>query len=314
MTSNLKLDLRQLSSFLAIAERGSFSRASEALFIAQPALSRQIRLLEESLDSELFVRHGRGVLLTAAGEVLYERAKSLLQDAEQIQADVAAVSGSVTGQVNLGLLPTVSNVMAAEIVKQFRTLYPRVTLAVRSAMSGTLQQMVSQQKLDLALTYVQKKNTHLRYSPLIDERFFLVAPIDSEVSQLDSIDLDEVLDLPLILPEEKHGLRARMDSEAKRRDKKINLEFEVSAWPLLSEVIKQKLGYTVLSSATVSEMAERREVAVIPIVNPELYRAMAIATPGNLPVSIATRKLIEIIYDQVRQNVENGRWSGKLLF
>ena len=109
MASNLKIDLRQLNSFLTIAKRGSFSRASEALFIAQPALSRQIRLLEEALDAELFVRHGRGVLLTTAGEVLYERAKGLLKDTEQLQADVAAVSGTVTGQVKLGLLPTISN-------------------------------------------------------------------------------------------------------------------------------------------------------------------------------------------------------------
>src|SRR5690554_6239885 len=107
MISNLKIDLRQLKTFLTIADKGSFSRAAETLFIAQPALSRQIRLLEEALDVDVFVRLGRGVQLTAAGEVLYERA--LLQDVEQIQADVSAVAGSVTGHVTLGLLPTVSH-------------------------------------------------------------------------------------------------------------------------------------------------------------------------------------------------------------
>ena len=314
MASNLKIDLRQLNSFLTIAKRGSFSRASEALFIAQPALSRQIRLLEEALDAELFVRHGRGVLLTTAGEVLYERAKGLLKDTEQLQADVAAVSGTVTGQVKLGLLPTISNELATMIVKQFRTLYPRVNLAVRSAMSGTLQQMVSQQKLDLVITYDQSKHKNLRHTPLIDERFFLIAPPDTEISKRNTVNLDEVLNLPLILPEEKHGLRARMEKEAMQRHKKIDLAFEVSAWPLLSEMIKQQLGYTILSSATVSEMVERGEIVAVPIVKPELYRSLAIATPGNRPASIAVRKLIEVIFYQVAQHVESGRWSGKLLF
>jgi len=314
MTSNLKLDLRQLNTFITIADRGSFSRASESLFISQPALSRQIRLLEEGLDTELFVRHGRGVLLTTAGEVLYERAKALLQEAEQLQSDVAAVSGSVTGQINLGLLPTVSNEIATGIIKEFRERYPRVTLSVRSAMSGTLQQMVSQQKLDLAITYNQKKNNQLRYFPLINEQFFLVTSPGTEMSTRDSVDLDEVLDLPLILPEEKHGLRAKLEWEAKKLEKKINLAFEVSAWPLLSEMIKQQLGYSVLSSATVNDMVERGEVIAIPIANPELYRCLAVATPGNLPLSIATRKLIEVVFDQIAQHVKTGRCSGKLLF
>jgi len=70
MANNLKIDLRQLNTFLTIAERGSFSRASETLFIAQPALSRQIRMLEEALGVEVFVRYGRGVVLTTAGELI----------------------------------------------------------------------------------------------------------------------------------------------------------------------------------------------------------------------------------------------------
>ena len=75
MISNLKIDLRQLNTFLTIAERGSFSRASEVLFIAQPALSRQIRLLEEALGLQVFIRYGRGVVLTTAGKLLYQRGK-----------------------------------------------------------------------------------------------------------------------------------------------------------------------------------------------------------------------------------------------
>jgi len=314
MISNLKIDLRQLKTFLTIADKGSFSRAAETLFIAQPALSRQIRLLEEALDVDVFVRLGRGVQLTAAGEVLYERARALLQDVEQIQADVSAVAGSVTGHVTLGLLPTVSHELATDIIKAFQGLYPRVTLALRSAMSGTLQQMVSQQKLDMAITDDQKKNQHLRYTPLIEERFALIAPPGSELARRDSIDLHEVLDLPLILPEEKHGVRARMEKEAMARNKKINMAFEVSAWPLMTQMVNQNLGYTILSAVSVGEMASRGEVAVVPIVNPELKRTLAIVTPGNIPPSIATMKLTEVILEQVSEQVRSGRWIGNLLF
>lgn len=104
MPFQLKIDLRQLNTFLTIANVGSFSRASEKLFIAQPALSRQIRLMEEALNVEVFVRHGRGVALTVAGELLYEKATAIFQELERTQASVAAIAGEVTGQVVLGLV------------------------------------------------------------------------------------------------------------------------------------------------------------------------------------------------------------------
>jgi len=314
MNTHLKLDLRQLKTFITIADKGSFRRASETLYVAQPALSRQIRMLEDALDVEVFVRLGRGVQLTTAGELLYQRARALLQEAEQLQADVSAVAGSVTGHVTLGLLPTVSHGLATAIIKEFYRHYPRVTLGLRSAMSGTLQQMVSQQKLDIAITDDQKKNRHLRYLPLVEERFALIAPPDSDLAKREAVDLDEVLRLPLILPEEKHGVRARMEKEAMARGQKINMAFEVSAWPLMAHMVNQNLGYTILSSVSVEEMVVRGEVAVVPIIGPEIRRTLAIATPGNIPPSIATMKLTEVILQQVAAQVHDQRWVGELLF
>lgn len=314
MASNLKIDLRQLNTFLTVAERGSFSRASEVLFIAQPALSRQIRLLEEALGVEVFLRYGRGVVLTTAGKLLYDRGKAILQDFEQMQSDVTAVSGEVTGQVILGLLPTVSHALVSEVIEDYRRLYPKVTFAVRSAMSGTLQQMVSQHKIDLAITYDQKRNKNLRYIPLLEERFYLIAPPEAEVANRTSITLGEVFDLPLILPEEKHGLRMKMEMEAANRNKSLNMAFEVSAWPMLSEIIRRNLGYTVLSSATVHEMVIRKEVVAIPIIDPEVYRPIAIVTPSGIPSSVATMKLIDVILEKIAKHVKSGNWGGKLLF
>lgn len=314
MISNLKIDLRQLNTFLTIAERGSFSRASEVLFIAQPALSRQIRLLEDALGLQVFIRYGRGVVLTTAGKLLYQRGKALVQEFEQLQSDVTAMAGEITGRVVLGLLPTVSHALVSEIIEIYRHLYPKVTFAVRSAMSGTLQQMVLQHKIDLAITYDQKKNKNLKCTPLLEERLYLIASPETEESERTSITLDEVLDLPLILPEEKHGLRTKMEMEAANRNKSVNMTFEVSAWPMLSEIIRRNLGYTILSSATVQEMVKRKEVVAIPITDPEIYRPIAIVTPSGTPSSVATMKLIEIVIDQVGKHVRSGNWRGKLLF
>ncbi|GGE81319.1 transcriptional regulator [Streptosporangium jomthongense] len=314
MPFNLNVDLRQLNTFLTVADTGSFSRASEKLFVAQPALSRQIRMLEEALNVDVFVRHGRGVVLTAAGELLYERALTLLQSLERTQADVTAVAGEVTGQVVLGLLPTVAHTFSGAIIEEYRKRFPQVNLAVKSAMSGTLQQMVMQYRLNLAISYSQSNHKNLRYRPLLEERLYLISPTDTKVSNRSEITLDEVLELPLVMPEEKHGLRVAMEKEAAERNKSLNLALEVSAWPMLTDMVRRGLGYTILSSAAVHEMTTRKEVIAIPITSPELKRTLSIVTPTDLPSSVATLKLAEIIMQQVAEQVGSGAWKGKLLF
>ncbi|WP_166267393.1 LysR family transcriptional regulator [Marinobacter caseinilyticus] len=314
MPFNLNVDLRQLNTFLTVADTGSFSRASEKLFVAQPALSRQIRMLEEALNVDVFVRHGRGVVLTAAGELLYERARSLLQSLERTQADVTAVAGEVTGQVVLGLLPTVAHTFSGSIIEEYRKRFPQVNLAVKSAMSGTLQQMVMQHRLNLAISYSPSNHKNLRYRPLLEERLYLISPTNTKVSNRSEITLDEVLELPLVMPEEKHGLRVSMEKEAAERNKSLNLALEVSAWPMLTDMVRRGLGYTILSSAAVHEMTTRKEVIAIPITSPELKRTLSIVTPTDLPSSVATLKLAEIIMQQVAEQVGSGAWKGKLLF
>ncbi|TNE83536.1 MAG: hypothetical protein EP339_00170, partial [Gammaproteobacteria bacterium] len=261
-----------------------------------------------------FVRHGRGVVLTAAGELLYERARTLLQSLERTQADVTAVAGEVTGQVVIGLLPTVGLTFSGAIIEEYRKRYPQVNLAVRSAMSGTLQQMVMQHRVNLAITYNQSNHKNLRYRPLIEERLYLISPPNTRVSNRSEITLDEVLDLPMVMPEEKHGLRVRMEKEAAERGKVLNVALEVSAWPMLTDMVRRGLGYSILSSAAVHEMTIRKEVVAIPISSPEISRVLALVTPMDLPSSVATLKLAEIIMEQVAQQVEAGLWSGKLMF
>ncbi|WP_417518613.1 LysR family transcriptional regulator [Marinobacter sp.] len=314
MATNLNVDLRQLNTFLTVADTGSFSRASEKLFVAQPALSRQIRMLESALNVEVFVRHGRGVVLTAPGELLYDRARKIMQDLERTLADVTAIAGEVTGQVTLGILPTVAHIFSGTIVEKYRKKFPQVNLAVKSAMSGTLQQMVAQHRLNLAITYNPSSQRNLRCKPLLEEPLYLIGPSNSPLAKQTEITMDDVLKQQLILPEEKHGLRQAVEREAAQRGTTINLALEVSAWPLLTDTARRGLGYTILPSAAVHEMMARNEVMAIPITSPELTRTLSLVTPADLPASVATEKLSEMILRQVAQHVQDGLWKGRLLF
>ena len=121
------IDVRQLRTFLHVAELGSFSRAAERLRIAQPALGRQVRLLEEELQVKLFTRHGRGVILTPPGKVLLDRAAAILRQVERARVDVAAEGDAETGHVVVGLPPTVADVLAGPLVARNLRARPLLT-------------------------------------------------------------------------------------------------------------------------------------------------------------------------------------------
>nr|WP_271567116.1 LysR family transcriptional regulator [Bradyrhizobium sp. CCBAU 11386] len=102
------MDFRQLRTFSCVAELGSLSKASDTLRVAQPALSRQIKLLEHELRVELFTRNGRGMVLTEAGRLLLARTSGIVRQIDQIRDDIQSAKGPPSGQVVLGLVPTVS--------------------------------------------------------------------------------------------------------------------------------------------------------------------------------------------------------------
>src|SRR5262245_54431384 len=124
------MDLRKLRLFLAIVDHGGFTRAAEATYVSQPSVSQAMHELERELGTPLFHRVGRGVVLASAGEALVGPARQVLRDVEVGEAAVAAVTGLVTGRLDLCALPTLAVDPLARLVGAFRVAHPGVTLAL----------------------------------------------------------------------------------------------------------------------------------------------------------------------------------------
>ena len=122
------MDFRELRTFTCVAELGSLSKASDTLRIAQPALSRQIKLLEHELRAELFTRNGRGMVLTDAGRLLLARTSGIVRQIDQIRDDLQSAQGPPSGRVVLGLVPTVSCVLSARFARRCVESFPGISL------------------------------------------------------------------------------------------------------------------------------------------------------------------------------------------
>ena len=132
------MDIKQLSYFVRVAEMGSFTRASIVLDIAQPALSRQVRLLEVEIRQNLLIRNGRGITLTEAGKVLLEHSRGVLHQMERLREELSRVRGSLAGRVAVGLPPTLGRILAVPLTRAFNELMPDATLAIVGGLSKTM--------------------------------------------------------------------------------------------------------------------------------------------------------------------------------
>jgi len=170
------MELRHLRYFVAVAELGSFTRASQALFVAQPPLSQQIRDLEQELGAQLLVRHVRGISLTAAGETLLAHAREVPAQAEHLKRAVAEGSGGAGGPLRMGFIPSASAWLLPRVLPALRAQLPDVALDVRELLSSEQIAGLQAGTLDLALCRPPVRAKTLAVVAELSDPFCLALP------------------------------------------------------------------------------------------------------------------------------------------
>lgn len=304
------MDIRQLRTFVHVAELGSFSKAADRLHIAQPALSRQIRLLESELKAALFIRHGRGVRLTDAGTLFLDRASGILRQIEQARADVAAEAGDVSGEVSIGVPPSVGIVLTGPLVADFREAFPKVKLKIVEGVGGFVHEWMLGGRLDIGILYQPGAPRQIETAPLWSEDLHLIGPAGARLSHKYPVPLASLAGLPLILPSQGFGLRGLLERHAARHDVALKIEIEADAMRIQKDLTARGLGHTVLPYASVRAEVEAGQLSTAPIVDPVIPRQVVRAFPADRPVSRATRLLGDRLFVVVRKMIAAGEWPG----
>ena len=223
------MELRQLQYFLAVADSGSFSRASAVIGVAQPALSRHIRQLEEELGAALFYRHGRGVQLTDEGQVFRTRVSPLVRELAMAAADLATGATAPAGAILLGMTPALCGVIAPPLVRSFLEQFPQVHLNVIEGYSGYINEWLMGNRLDMAVINNARRSPYITMDPMLAVDLFYISARKEGDGKSDTVRLDEVLDTRLILPGRHHGLRRELEGAARRQGKALEVMIEMDA-------------------------------------------------------------------------------------
>src|SRR6218665_103288 len=168
------MDLRQIEYFVRVAELGSFTRASVVLGIAQPALSRQVRLLEVELRQSLLLRNGRGATPTEAGQLLLKHGRSILHQVARAREELGRVRGALAGRVAIGLPPSIAKVVTVPLTRAFRAQLPDAALAISEGLSVAMQELLTTGLLDIVLLYNTASGPGMETTALLEEDLFLV--------------------------------------------------------------------------------------------------------------------------------------------
>ena len=304
------MDLKQLRSFREIAEAGSLSRAADRLRLAQPALSRQIRLLEAEAGLALFTRHGRGMALTEAGRELLARISGPLRQLEGAFAEVRALSGAVAGQVALGMMPTVAAVLAGPLARRVAERHPAVSLRIVEGYTGHLIEWVQRGATDATLLYGPAADLHLPVRDLFIEALVLAGPPGSGLSPDVPVTLADAAKRPLVAPSLPHGLRSIVETAAARARITLNLRHEADSFLVLKDLVECGLGFAILPRSSIRREEQEGRMAVAPLVRPTIRRQVVLAVPPDRAAGRATEAVLALLAEEVAARADGGDWRA----
>mgnify|MGYP001417514186 CR=1 FL=1 len=306
------MELSQLRTLIHVAELGSLSKAADRLHIAQPALSRQIRLLEEELGVRLFDRHGRGMVVTDQGQDVLRHALRVMAELEEIRAIVADEDAPLRGHVSIGMPPTVADILSEPLVSAFRDTHPEATLRIVSAYSGYLLDWMHRGEIDASVLYDPKSARTLRVQPLLDEVLFLIGPPGGGLSQEVPVDFSALAGQRLLLPSPVHGLRVILDKCAAERGFALLVPVEADSYSTLKGLVRGGHGQTILPRAPIHRDLAMGELCAAPLHNPVPMRRLILSYPTDRPIARLARFAGAIIAQNVTQMVQQGVWPGRL--
>jgi LysR family nitrogen assimilation transcriptional regulator len=296
------LELRYIASFLEIADQGSISRASRSLGLAQPALSRQLKALEETLGVALFHRNGRGVELSAAGEIFHAHARSALLHLTRAQEEIAFLNGEPRGIIKLGLPQIICATFLSPLVTLLRDRHPLITLRIEEAISSNLAEWLQAGKIDVALVYQQKSSEGFDNEPLLTEQLMVA---HSPQAQIESPVSPEVLaTLPLAVPTRPSALRDIIDARLSVHGLVPNVKFEIDPVPTLKMHAIEGTACTILPMGALKAELAAGVIAATPIAAPAPGWTIELILPKGRRLDLATKAVIQAV-KEVAAHLQN---------
>jgi len=290
------LNLGNLATFRLVIQRGSFSAAADIMGLSQPAVSQQVRQLEQFLRTRLVERTGRGIKATAAGLALLEHGNRIEQVVEEAIRSVSEFSHEISGTITLGTGATACIHLLPPLLQQLREEHPLLRVGVTTGNTLDVVRAVEENRLDIGLVTLPASGRALEVMPLLDEEFVLIISQvqDEEVAQFSPQILHA---LPLIAFESGSGTRDLIDGWFKACDLEVCPVMQLGSIEAIKRMVRAGLGYSIVPRMAVETVADREGLCVRSL-NPVLHRQLGIVMRQDKILSKGISEVIRLLREK----------------
>jgi LysR family transcriptional regulator, hydrogen peroxide-inducible genes activator len=304
--------LRQLRYFNALARHGHFGRAAEACAISQPALSMQIRELEEALGGVLLERSARQVALTNVGEAAAQRVRDILRLVDELGDLVRASRDRLVGRLRIGMIPTIAPYLLPRIIANLTRMHPELDIHVRETLTPTLIQELAEGRLDTAIVALPVSEPSLVEVALFSEHFLLVRPGEDEGTPVPSG--KTLRAMRLLLLEEGHCFRDQALSFCNMQSPPREA-LDASSLSTLVQMVGAGIGVTLIPEMAVAVETRSASVSVARFKNPQPSRTIGMIWRKTSPLARQLLQISEVVClsaDALREQHTPGSSSREL--
>jgi LysR family nitrogen assimilation transcriptional regulator len=297
------MELKQIESFVRVAELGSFTKAAAALGIPQPLLSRHVRQLEVELHQNLLMRNGRGVTVTEAGLVMLEHGRGILHQVTVAQEELASVRGAL---VSIGLPPSLSKLVTVPLTLSFRNALPHAQLSLTEGFSVLMVESLRAGRLDMAVLYNPPPSPDLEMTVLHDDALILIAGKKRQAEPQEPalkavMPLAHLAEFPLIVPSRPNAFRLLIETEMLRINCKPKIVLEIDGLNAILELVKEGLGYAVLPPYTLRNFGTTHDFNTHRIEKPKLTSQLMLVWSARRPMTATHKAAMAVTQEVVAQ-------------
>jgi DNA-binding transcriptional LysR family regulator len=254
--------LKQLRAFCHVARLGSVSRAAEAVFLSQPAVSLQLGALESELSVPLFERHGRRLNLTREGQALYELARPLIDGLDALEGDFRTrLQGMSAGELNIAAGSSTILYFLPPLVQAFRAAHPEVQLKLHNVTGKDGLALIRSDEVDLAVGSMLDVPNDLDYAPVQSFDPMLITPLDHPLARKETLRLEDLSPYGLILPPRRLTTYRLVDLVFQQKRVPYTVALEVGGWEVIKQYVAMGLGISIVTGICIED-ADRERLAI----------------------------------------------------
>jgi DNA-binding transcriptional LysR family regulator len=287
------MDFDQLRTFMEVARLGSFSRAAEKVLRSQPAVSTQIRQLEQEYGQKLFDRSAKQVRLTPAGEVVLDYARQMLELHGKSLHATADHRGVPSGTLSLGANEGTFLYVLPSVLAKYHKKFPQVKISVYRSFSHKVSEKVEQGAVDLGVVSMPVKSPQLKTVPVFRDRIFLMVGPGSPLFHRRSVSLEELAQQPLIVPK-TGSIRKMMEKNLRWYRENLNITMELTSVVMIKRFVRDGFGVSLICAAFARENVRRGEVRLLEVEGLELWRQLGLIYRKDRSLPLVASSFLEL--------------------